>query len=97
MKNIKYMDFPKIEYEDYIKRMNAQQKIYTTRVSEEVGKYVVNEICNSPFGRLKIISLEHFEKLEDHPFLKELTDDHISVLNDFIHEKGYDLIGLVKL
>ena len=97
MQNIKYINFPKTEHDDYLKRLNEKQIIYTTRVSKEAGRYSINEIYDSPFGRLKIISLEHFKKLEEHPFLNELNETQMLELNNYINEKGYDLIGLIKL
>jgi len=68
MVNIKYISFPEIEHKNYIKRLSEKQIIYTTRVSEEVGKYSLDEICNSTFGKLKIISLEHFDELKNTHF-----------------------------
>lgn len=68
-----YISFPKNEYDDYIKRLNSNKTIYTTRVSNEVDKYKINVIYKSDFGNLKVVFLKHYSKLRNHPFYNELT------------------------
>ncbi len=91
------INFPKNEYQNIITRLNNNQIIYTTRISNEVNKYELNEIYDSPFGKLKVIELKHFFLLKDHPFLDELTRDQINEINTYITSDGYDLIGLIKV
>lgn len=92
-----YIDFPKNEYEDYGKRLSENKIIYTTRVSNEVGKYRKEKIYNSCFGKLKVIYFKHFENINAHPFYNELKEQQINEINLYISEKGYDLIGLIKI
>lgn len=89
--------FPKNEYKDLLTRLNNNQIIYTTRISNEVNKYQLNEIYDSPFGKLKVVELHHFLLLKDHPFLNELTNEQINEINTYITNDGYDLIGLIKI
>ncbi len=72
-----YISFPKNEYDDYIKRLNSNKTIYTTRVSNEVDKYKINVIYKSDFGNLKVVFLKHYSKLRNHPFYNELTKDQL--------------------
>ena len=65
-----FIDFPIEEHKSLIKRINNNQIIYTTRVSNEVNKYYINSIYDSPFGKLKVVFFKHFKKIEEHPFLK---------------------------
>ena len=92
-----YIDFPKNEYKDYKKRLSENKTIYTTRVSNEVGKYKKEKIYNSSFGKLKVIYFKHFENINEHPFYNELKEQQINEINLYISEKGYDLIGLIKI
>ena len=98
MKTIKeYIDFPIEEQESLQKRINNNQIIYTTRVSNEVNKYYTNSVYDSPFGKLKVIYLKHFDNIKEHPFLKELTEIQIMEINKYINERGFDVIGLVRI
>ncbi len=92
-----FITFPENEYEDYQKRLNTNKIIYTTRVSNEVGKYQKEKFYNSIFGQLKVVYLKHFEKIEEHPFYSELKEEQIKVIKKYILEHGYDLIGLIKI
>lgn len=92
-----YIDFPKNEYEDYRKKLSENKIIYTTRVSNEVGKYRKEKIYNSCFGKLKVIYFKHFENISEHPFYTELKEQQINEINLYKSEKGYDLIGLIKI
>ena len=92
-----YISFPKNEYDDYIKRLNNNKTIYTTRVSKEVFKYEKNKIYHSSFGKLRVVYLKHFDYLKDHPFYNELTKEQKEEIEFYIKEKGYDLIGLIKV
>lgn len=92
-----YISFPKNEYVDYIKRLNCNKVIYTTRVSSEADKYKMGSIYESDFGDLKVIFLKHYSKLSSHPFYNELNKDQICEISKYIKENGYDVIGLIKV
>jgi hypothetical protein len=77
-KNIKYMDFPKSELESYRKRLSKGLPTYTTRISAEQGKYIANEIVNSPFGRIKINQVTSYKAGSKHPFEKELSPGQLA-------------------
>ncbi len=91
------IDFPQEELTEYKKRLHENKIIYTTRVSNEVGKYQKEKIYNSCFGKLKVTYFKHFENINDHPFYNELKEHQINEINSYISEKGYDLIGLTKV
>ncbi len=92
-----YISFPKNEYDDYIKRLNSNKIIYTTRVSSEVDKYKIGTIYKSDFGCLKVIFFKHYKKLHIHPFYSELNKEQLCEINKYIKENGYDVIGLIKI
>ncbi len=96
MQNLEYIDFPEREYENYQKRLDKNQIIYTTRVSKEVNKYLVGHTYNSVFGVLKVVYLKHGNNINKHPFLNELQEQQIFEILKYINENGYDLIGLKK-
>ncbi len=91
-----YITFPKEEYPSYLNRLNNNQTIYTNRVSKEANYYKLNNIYNSPFGLLKVISLNHYHNLNEHPFINELTPKQINEINKYIKENGFTLIELKK-
>ena len=92
-----YIDFPIEENENLLNRINNNQIIYTTRVSNEVNKYFINFVYDSPFGKLKVIYFKHFTKIEEHPFLNELNERQILEINKYINENGFDLLGLKRI
>lgn len=92
-----YIDFSIEEHESLLRRINNNQIIYTTRVSNEVNKYFINSIYDSSFGKLKVIYFKHFTNLKEHPFLNELSETQILEINKYINEKGFDLIGLIRI
>ncbi len=91
-----YITFPKNEHDDYVKRLMDNKIIYTTRVSSEVEKYKMGVVYKSDFGNLKVVFLEHYSKLSDHPFYNEFNKNQICEINKYIKENGYDVIGLIK-
>lgn len=91
------ISFPVEELEELKKRLDDNKEIYTTRVSSEVGKYKLDAEYESPFGKLKVASLEHFEDIKNHPFINELTEKQKEEINKYIDEAGFDLIGLKKI
>lgn len=60
MKKLNSIDFPKSEYRSYFKRLKQGKVIYTTRVANEVGKYKLNKLYNSPFWHIKSLLLPSF-------------------------------------
>lgn len=96
-KSIKYINFPKQEYIECEKRLQKNGVLYTTRISNEQGKYILNNKYISPFGVVKIISLEHYNTLEQHPFYNELNDLQKKDISNNIDKKGIDFIGMVLI
>lgn len=92
-----YISFPKNEYNYYIQRLTNNKTIYTTRVSNEVGKYKMDVVYKSDFGNLRVVFLKHYLKLSNHPFYNELNENQICEINKYIKENGYDVIGLIKV
>ena len=93
----KYIDFPIEEHDSLSKRIKNNQIIYTTRVSDEVNKYFIDSIYDSPFGKLKVVYFKHFTNINDHPFLSELNKAQIAEISKHINKNGFDLIGLAKV
>lgn len=94
---INVITFPDEEYNSYKKRLDDDLIIYTTRVSDEVSKYKMDKEYDSCFGKLKVVYLEHFDNLDEHPFIAELTVAQKNEISTYILEKGFDLIGLKKI
>lgn len=88
------LEFPKNEYPAYLSRLAENKSIFTTRISDEVRKYSLNETYDSPFGKLKVISIKHFSTLKEHPFFDELTETQIEEIEKYTDERGIDLLEL---
>ncbi len=68
------MDFPKNE----INTLKKQKRIVTTRVSNEFGKYKLDQIIKTPWNDLfRIIIITSFKDIKEHPYYSdpEFTED----------------------
>jgi len=92
-----FMFFPVNELPDLRSRLADGKSIFTTRVSSEAGKYQVGQIHDSELGALRVISLQHFAQLSEHPFIAELTSDQTSEITRFLDERGMDVVELVMV
>lgn len=96
-KYLKYISFPTEEHASLNARLSQGKTIYSTRVSNEVGKYHLDEVYKSHFGTLKITSIKHITALKEHPFYFELTENQRAEIEKYIYLKGADVIALTKL
>lgn len=79
-RNALEMTFPKHEYDGLMSRLRLSRPIYTTRTLNEQGKYTEGTLVKTPFGYLEVVEVKTYDKLEDHPFLNELTDKEKSYM-----------------
>ena len=84
------IDFPAEELLSLKERLQDSKPIYTTRIMEEQGKYLPNQVLDSPLGKLKVKYVLMFFGIENHPFLKELTQNQKDLLGD-------NLMDLIEL
>lgn len=87
------IDFPEHEHEQLRNRLDSGKDIYTTRIMKERNKYKEGHIHNSPFGKLKVISVKTGQGLHQHPFVSELTTDEKKQISN----NPFDLVQLRKL
>ena len=52
------------------------------------------EIYDSPLSEPKVISIQHFSDLHEHPFLAELTANQVFEIGRYIKDSGFDVIEL---
>ena len=62
-----------------------------------MGKYKLDGEYESHLGKLKVVSFKHFDDINDHPFIDELTVKQKDEIKEYIEEAGFDLIGLKKI
>lgn len=67
------IQFPEDERKALIERLEAGKNIFTSRMSAEKGKYQEGARLTSPLGALVVKRVQPLEKVEQHPFLSELT------------------------
>ena len=78
--NIINIDFP----EEEIDTLKKQNKIITTRVSAEYNKYHVGDLIRTPWGDVfRVVDIKKFKDVKNHPYLDELTQDQIKLLNKY--------------
>jgi ribosomal protein S18 acetylase RimI-like enzyme len=71
--------FPKNELESVEWDLGKRTFVYTTRILEERGKYKQGHLYKSPYGcRLLVEEVKTYHKVEQHPFIKELTTEQIA-------------------
>ncbi|MFW6015360.1 MAG: hypothetical protein ACOCRK_02920 [bacterium] len=89
------ISFPKEEHESLVNRLNKNKPIYTTRVSTEMGKYKACKKYISPWGdKLKVIKIDRYNNIENHPFYNELSQDQIKLISNY---DSFELIKLIKV
>ena len=92
-----FMFFPVDELPDLHSRLEDGKSIFTTRVSSEAGKYQVGQTHDSELGTLQVISLQHFARFDEHPFIADLTSAQAAEINRYLDERGMDVVELVKV
>lgn len=91
---IKEISFPENEHKDLEKRLKKDKGIYTTRISNEKGKYKENEEYMTPWGhKVKVVNVVQLKGIENHPFIDELTEEQ----KNQIGNHKYDLVRLEKV
>jgi len=78
------IDFPPEEHASIQQQLDHFGFAFTTRVSDEAKKYEVGYVLDTPFGRRVMVSqVNTFRDINEHPHLKELTDDWIKKISAF--------------
>ena len=81
---MKTITFPKEEWKAYQKRLNNDQCIITIRVSNEYGKYKLNDKYQAPWGdMLLVIEINEMTDIKDFPYYNELTKEQQDFLKDY--------------
>jgi len=71
---MKRITFPKVQKSDVKKKLKESGKVVTTRVSKDFGRFKVGERLEYAGFFLRVVRVEGFKDLEEHPFLDELDD-----------------------
>ena len=78
--------------EEEIDGLKGKDRIYTTRVSSEYGKYHKGDKVKSPWGDVYSVSdRKDMKGLDEHPYMKELTDEQKKLLSKFRRLAGITL------
>lgn len=86
------IDFPIEEYSVLQKQFETYGFAYTTRVSNEYNKYIVGNILETPWNRrVRVSEIKKFKKINDHPFINELTEKQIKEIEEW---DDYEVIKL---
>lgn len=87
------IDFPQEEHEPLMQQFDHFGFAYTTRVSEEVGKYEVGNILETPWGRrVRVSEIQEHSGIDSHPFLEQLTDKQRESISAY--DGKYEVIKL---
>ena len=83
------ISFPKSEHKSIKNRLNTLGYCYTTRVSEEVGKYKVGGLYVAPWGDvLKIDEVRKYRKVRERPFYDEMSEDEKTKIRKYSEDIG---------
>lgn len=78
----KSINFPAAEHEALLQRLETGKDIYTTRIAQEMGKYLKGETLTSPFGRLVVVDVRPLTNArKNHPFSSDLTPEQLELLD----------------
>ena len=86
------ISFPEEELPSLRKRLGRTGRIGTTRISAERGRYHEGDALESDLGPLLVSSVASGERLVDHPYFGELTDDWKRQIGD----SPFDYVELSK-
>lgn len=76
------IDFPDEEIPELIK----QSKIFTTRVDSDYSKYHEGDIVITPWNkRFVVIKRLNINSIDEHPYLKYLTDNQKKLISKYDH------------
>jgi len=86
------ISFPRKEWGEIKQRLADDNKIITTRVSDEFDKYKSKDVCVTEWGQLlRVKKVKSYDKISKHPFIKELNKKEIDIIS------GYDEFDVVYL
>lgn len=90
--NPSQMSFPEEEHQKLKERLDLGKNVFTTRVSDEQGKYSKGDIVSTPWGqKLEVKSVRTLDGVRQHPFFSELTPEQKKTLS------AYDKLDVVEL
>lgn len=94
---MKEMLFPEDELYALRERVKRKNPIYTTRVSDEVGKYFVGNLVRTNISPTVLIVREiiTLDSLGEHPWLNELTRAQKEEIAQY--DPPYELIKLERV
>ena len=69
---MKKITFPKVEKFDVKAKLKKSGNVITTRTSKNFGRFKVGEGLEYAGFLLRVVKVESFENLNEHPFLDEL-------------------------
>lgn len=79
----KKISFPKNEISS-LSKVPEGGRFYTTRVSDDYGKFKKGDILSLPWNKCGYITkVIEFTDLDDHPFRRELTNKEVMFLKDY--------------
>lgn len=94
--DLNLITFPKEEYESIRKDLDRNGYCYTTRVSNEIGKYAIGSLYKTPWGETIIIDgIKNYQKISNHPFYNELSKSQIKLIAKY-SEDIYKPFAVVK-
>jgi len=70
---LKPISFPHHEIPDILAQLNQYGEVFTTRAMNEMGKYHEGDVVSFRGRTLEVESVQHYCRVEDHPFYSQLT------------------------
>ncbi len=85
------ISFPKREHDSLQSRLAKGQPIFTTRVSDERGRYKTGQVLATPWGdAVKVTRVQRGETLDDHPHKEELN----KAQQRWVGDRPFDFVRL---
>jgi len=70
----RYMTFPAAEHDSVRAQLRERGWVGTTRVADEMGKWLLDEVVDSPFGRLRVYGTRRMaDAFRDNPYREDIA------------------------
>lgn len=86
---MKVITFPKNEWQDIKERFKNGKEVYTLRVSDERGKYLIEDVLMTEWEqKVKVVSIKQIsggieELKKEYEYFGELTEEMLNELREY--------------
>jgi hypothetical protein len=85
--SVRLITFPHHEWSSILDRLASGKTIFTTRISNELGKYTIGDIVRAPWGQhFIVVNVKRYNNVMTHPFKNDLTPMQLTLLSNQVQD-----------